>query len=176
MAWHMVHPRERSMCSEKNVSSAVVERCVLQMSVRPSWLVALFKPSVFLMISCLVVLSICGVFYNTTKQFSSSQWMLTGCPANLTQFWHYQPGVGVRSHMFRAHFHKSAPTPAPSSEASCKPVLLTNWLYVRGSNIYVLASAAAAKLLQSCPTLCDSIDGSPPGFPVPGILQARTLE
>ena len=35
---------------------------------------------------------------------------------------------------------------------------------------------AAAKLLQSCPTLCDSIDGSPPGSPVPGILQARTLE
>ena len=37
-------------------------------------------------------------------------------------------------------------------------------------------SAAAAKSLQSCPTLCDLIDGSPPGFPVPGILQARTLE
>ena len=35
-------------------------------------------------------------------------------------------------------------------------------------------TAAAAKLLQSCPTLCDSIDGSPPGSPVPGILQART--
>ena len=38
------------------------------------------------------------------------------------------------------------------------------------------AAAAAAKLLQSCPILCDSIDGSPPGSPVPGILQARTLE
>ena len=37
-------------------------------------------------------------------------------------------------------------------------------------------TAAAAKLLQSCPTLCDPIDGSPPGYPVPGILQARTLE
>ena len=36
--------------------------------------------------------------------------------------------------------------------------------------------AAAAKSLQSCPTLCDPIDGSPPGSPVPGILQARTLE
>ena len=36
--------------------------------------------------------------------------------------------------------------------------------------------AAAAKSLQSCPTLCDSIGGSPPGFPVPGFLQARTLE
>ena len=38
------------------------------------------------------------------------------------------------------------------------------------------AAAAAAKLLQSCPTLCDPIDGSPPGPPIPGILQARTLE
>ena len=37
-------------------------------------------------------------------------------------------------------------------------------------------SAAAAKSLQSCPTLCDPIDISPPGSPVPGILQARTLE
>ena len=36
--------------------------------------------------------------------------------------------------------------------------------------------AAAAKSLQSCPTLCDPIDGSPPGSPVPGIFQARILE
>ena len=40
----------------------------------------------------------------------------------------------------------------------------------------VKAAAAAAKSLQSCPTLCDPIDGSPRGSPVPGILQARTLE
>ena len=38
------------------------------------------------------------------------------------------------------------------------------------------AAVAAAKSLQSCPTLCDPIDSSPPGSPVPGILQARTLE
>ena len=38
------------------------------------------------------------------------------------------------------------------------------------------AAAAAAKLLQSSPTLCDHIDGSPPGSPIPGILQARTLK
>ena len=43
-------------------------------------------------------------------------------------------------------------------------------------SITLLACAAAAKSLQSCPTLCDPIDGSPPGSPVPGILQARTLE
>jgi len=40
----------------------------------------------------------------------------------------------------------------------------------------MVAAAAAAKSLQSCPTLCDPIDGSPPGSPIPGILQARTLE
>ena len=39
-----------------------------------------------------------------------------------------------------------------------------------------LTSAAAAKSLQLCPTLCDPIDSSPPGSPIPGILQARTLE
>ena len=46
----------------------------------------------------------------------------------------------------------------------------------RNINNLRCADAAAAKLLQSCPTLCDPIDGSPPGSPVPGILQARTLE
>ena len=45
------------------------------------------------------------------------------------------------------------------------------------SNIYPHpAAAAAAKSLQSCLTLCDPIDGGPPGSPIPGILQARTLE
>ena len=44
--------------------------------------------------------------------------------------------------------------------------IVLNFLYV----------VVIAKSLQSCPTLCDPIDGSPPGSPVPGILQARTLE
>ena len=51
---------------------------------------------------------------------------------------------------------------------------------VRGAQIYFMnfisEAVAAAKSLQSCPTLCDPIDGSSPGSPVPGILQARTLE
>ena len=42
--------------------------------------------------------------------------------------------------------------------------------------MYAAAAAAAAKSLPSCPSLCDPIDGSPPGSPVPGIFQARTLE
>ena len=49
-------------------------------------------------------------------------------------------------------------------------------LHLRTFVICNNAVAAAAKSLQSCPTLCDPIDGSPPGSPVPGIPQARTLE
>ena len=48
---------------------------------------------------------------------------------------------------------------------------LLNWL----EKLDIIA-AAPAKSLQSCPTLCDPIDGSPPGSPVPGVLKARTLE
>jgi len=44
------------------------------------------------------------------------------------------------------------------------------------SELAAAAAAAAAKSLQSCPTLCDPIDSSPPGSPVPGLLQARVLE
>ena len=47
---------------------------------------------------------------------------------------------------------------------------------IREACIPHAAAAAAARLLQSCPTLCDPTDGSPPGSPNPGILQARTLE
>ena len=42
--------------------------------------------------------------------------------------------------------------------------------------VLLLSAAAAAKSLQSCPSLCDPRDGSPPGFPIPGILQSRTLQ
>ena len=43
-------------------------------------------------------------------------------------------------------------------------------------SIMMCPAAAAAESLQLCPTLCNPIDGSPPGSPIPGILQARTLE
>ena len=48
------------------------------------------------------------------------------------------------------------------------------WFYFKEMKTYI--HAAAAKLLQSCPTLCNPIDGSPSGSTIPGILQARTLE
>ena len=46
----------------------------------------------------------------------------------------------------------------------------------RGKAELAAAAAAAAASIQSCPTLCDPIDCGPPGSPIPGILQARTLE
>ena len=53
----------------------------------------------------------------------------------------------------------------------------TQTIRQEGLAFYItFSAAAAAKSFQSCPTLCDPIDGSPPGSPVPGILQVRTLE
>ena len=56
-----------------------------------------------------------------------------------------------------------------------KTIALTRWTFV-GKVMSLLFNMLSAKSLQSCPTLCDPIDGSPPGSPVPGILQARILE
>ena len=56
----------------------------------------------------------------------------------------------------------------------CVAISFSGWSWTRGQTRVV--AAAAAKSLQSCPTLCDPIDGSPPGSAVLGILQARTLE
>ena len=62
------------------------------------------------------------------------------------------------------------------------PTWESNWGLLHCRQIFLpaklpgTAAAAAAKSLQSCPTLCNPIDGSPPGSPIPGILQARTLE
>ena len=59
------------------------------------------------------------------------------------------------------------------SRIPCRSLLVNHFKY---SSVYMSIAAAAAKSLQSCPTLCNPIDGSPPGSPVPGILQARILE
>ena len=56
-----------------------------------------------------------------------------------------------------------------------KTIALTRWTFV-GKVVSLLFNMLLAKSLQLCPTLCDPIDGSPPGSPIPGILQARTLE
>jgi len=63
----------------------------------------------------------------------------------------------------------------------CCVCVVCGWLCVCGTCVWYVCGLysmcpAAAKSRQSCPTLCNPIDGSPPGSPVPGILQARTLE
>ena len=61
-------------------------------------------------------------------------------------------------------------------ERGCGGRVGTNEQDVSNAQLHAAAAAAAAASLQSCLTLCDPIDSSPPGSPVPGILQARTLE
>ena len=68
-----------------------------------------------------------------------------------------------------------------SSKASILPrsaffIVQLSHPYMTTGKTIALTAAAAAKSLQSCPTLCYPIDGSPPGSPMPGILQAKTLE
>ena len=67
---------------------------------------------------------------------------------------------------------------SPSSEYSGLIPFRVNWLDLLccTPTQTLTCFAATAKSLQSCPTLCNPIDGSPPGSPIPGILQARTLE
>ena len=96
--------------------------------------------------------------------------------------WHREPCSGLCNNLNGKIIWKGIdPCICITESLCCTPETNTTLLinYVPIWNImfkkYVLA-AAAATLLQSCPTLCDSRDGSPPGSPVPGILQARTLE
>ena len=67
------------------------------------------------------------------------------------------------------------PTPGDLPNPGMEPMSLTSPA-MAGEFFTTAAAAAAAKSLQSCPTPCDPIDGSPPVSPIPGILQARTLE
>ena len=69
---------------------------------------------------------------------------------------------------------RSSPTNTPVSSPSSFTLPSFACFYIFFSA--AAAAAAAAKSLQLCPTLCNPIDGSPPGSPIPGILQARTLE
>ena len=68
-------------------------------------------------------------------------------------------------------------TGIPGRRALGRLVYMRDGKKIKVANTYMISAAAAsAKSLQSCLTLCDPIDGSPPGSAVPGILQARTLE
>ena len=74
--------------------------------------------------------------------------------------------------------HARFPCPSPTPGACSNSCPSSWWCHsvISSSVIPFSCCLAAAKSLQSCPNLCDPVDGSPPGSPVPGILQARTLE
>ena len=103
----------------------------------------------------------------------SHPYMTTGKPIALTR----QTFVGKVMSLLLNILSRLVITFLPRSKR-----LLISWLQSPSAvilepiKIKPSAAAAAAKSLQSCPTLCDPIDGSPPGSPIPGILQARILE
>ena len=112
------------------------------------------------------------LYYLEGIQFSSVQF-------SSVQFSHSVMSDSLRPHESQ-HARPSCPSPTPGVYPN--PCLPSQWCHPAISSSVVPFSscpqslpAAAAKLLQSCLTLCDSIDGSPPGSAVPGILQARTL-
>ena len=97
--------------------------------------------------------------------------------------------LGQQGSLFIALWSASSlPTGVAGKGQPCSGVFYINgssWVHwtrqmghpmAKKKNPMDMAAAAAAKSLQSCLTLCDPIDGSPPGSPIPGILQARTLE
>ena len=101
-------------------------------------------------------------------------WQMDTC----VQQWNRTESPEIGPHKYKLMFDKGA-----------KPVrwrkhsLLHKWYWSCWASISkkwnftcLAAAAAAAKSLQSCPTLCDPIDSSPPGSPIPGFLEARTLE
>ena len=103
------------------------------------------------------------------------------CPTLCNPMDDSPPGSSVHGKISRPEYWSGLPFPSPGdlpgpgieprSPALQAAALPSETLYC-----LVAAAAAAAKSLQSCPTLCDPIAGSPPGSPIPGILQARTLE
>ena len=96
---------------------------------------------------------------------------LSSCHTQFSTFLFYNTNGNMPALHFKTPpIHCSSALSKFSSLAPGWPVFCCLHLY------HLPPSAAAAKSLQSCPNLCDPIDGSPPGFPLPGILQARTLD
>ena len=124
-------------------------------------------------------------------QFSSVQFSRSVCPTLCYPMNHSTPGLPVQHQLpefTQTHVHRVGdaiqpshplsspfpPAPNPSQHQSLFQWVNSSHEVAKTLEFQLLI--AAAKSLQSCPTLCDPIDGSSPGSPVPGILQARTLE
>ena len=85
--------------------------------------------------------------------------------------------LGLPKTMVKMKGYEDSPGNVRNGEGYCQPnkgtTTYTSEIKLELMNPLHLCAAAAAKSLQSCPTLCDPIEGSPPGSPIPGILQAR---
>ena len=109
--------------------------------------------------------------------YDSGKWNPTEGPYADVSCWQQQY-LGWRVSWLDLSCHKMViipPVPGPFKTALI-PISFLNLAFLWNVESLSHYAAAAAKSLQSCPTLCDSIGSSPPGSPVPGILQARTLE
>ena len=123
-----------------------------------------------LTLTCLFIL----IQQNTVVQFISVQAL-----SRVRLF--ATPWTAARQASLSITNSQNPPTPTTSESVRpskhlilCHPLLLLPSIFP--FTVVNTAAAAAAKSLQSCPTLCDPIDGSPSGSPITGILQARTLE
>ena len=132
--------------------------------------------------------TLCGPMEHTAHgilQAGILEWVAFPSPGDIPN-----PGIKPRSPALQADSLPSEPPGKPINSGVSSLFLLQGIFLTQESNwgllhcrqiLYQLsyqgspAAAAAAKSLQSCLTLCDPIDGSPPGSPIPGILQARTL-
>ena len=92
------------------------------------------------------------------------------------KWWDRMPWNHHTSKQLLSFLNLSSPLPPSPPLPSSLDICLSNPVWTLSIVTYFVLFFAAAKSCQSCPTLCDPIDGSPPGSSVPGILQARTLE
>ena len=128
-------------------------------------LVTMGRPSTFLMSVMLFLCRVSPLLLSSTRTHKFSS------PGDLPN-----PGIKPRSPGLQADSLPSESPGKPRPLTFLMPALSFLWRMSMLLLTSPVAAAAAAKSLQSCQALCDSIDGSPPGSPVPGILQARTLE
>ena len=114
----------------------------------------------------------CGIFLDQGSNPCPLHWQADFNHWNTREVW-------SSFHMLIGQFKVPLLCYVSLSFVHCPTEFLRSYLYILDINSLsstCIVAAAAAKSLQLCPTLCDPIDGSPPGSSVPGILQARTLE
>ena len=119
--------------------------------------------------------------WTTRKSLAAAAKSLQSCPTLCCPIDSSPPGSSNHG-ILQARILSGVPFPSPRKSFTSS-LMLQSSIISPASTLAILqiilhtaAAATAAKSLQSCLTLCDPIDGSPPGFPVPGILQARALE